>query len=50
MGDLFIAIAGKTHDAHLFLKDVIERDVGAVVVHRELAAELLTLGRRGMSR
>ena len=42
-GDLFVAIAGKTHDAHAFLKEVMERDVAAVVVHRELPAELLSL-------
>ncbi len=40
-GELFIAIKGERFDAHDFLQDVIAREVAAVVVHREPAAELL---------
>ncbi len=45
-GDLFVAIAGKNHDAHGYVKDVIERQVAAVLVHREPAADVLTLAQQ----
>jgi UDP-N-acetylmuramoyl-tripeptide--D-alanyl-D-alanine ligase len=40
-GDLFVAIAGKTHDAHGFLEQVLAKNVAAVMVHRELTPALL---------
>lgn len=40
-GDLFVAIAGKTHDAHGFLEQVLTKNVAAVMVHREPAPQLL---------
>jgi UDP-N-acetylmuramoyl-tripeptide--D-alanyl-D-alanine ligase len=42
-GELFVASAGKTHDAHGFVGAVIERGVAAAIVHRELPAEMLAL-------
>jgi UDP-N-acetylmuramoyl-tripeptide--D-alanyl-D-alanine ligase len=39
---LFIAIEGKKHDAHDYVKDVIERGVAAAIVHREPGAEVLS--------
>jgi UDP-N-acetylmuramoyl-tripeptide--D-alanyl-D-alanine ligase len=40
-GELFVAIAGKTHDAHAYVRDVIDRKVAAVIVHVDPAAEVL---------
>lgn len=40
-GELFIAIAGKTHDAHAFVPEVIERGAAAVIVHQAPAPEVL---------
>src|SRR4051812_49451312 len=40
-GDLFFAIAGERHDAHKFVGEVIEREVAAVVVHKELSPQVL---------
>jgi UDP-N-acetylmuramoyl-tripeptide--D-alanyl-D-alanine ligase len=40
-GDLFVAIAGKTHDAHGFLEQAFAKKVAAVMVHRELSPEVL---------
>ncbi len=40
-GDLFIAIAGKNHDAHDFLVDVVARNVAVILVHKELPAPIL---------
>jgi UDP-N-acetylmuramoyl-tripeptide--D-alanyl-D-alanine ligase len=45
VGDLFIAIKGERFDAHDFVKEVIEREVAAVVVHRELPKDVLTMAR-----
>ncbi len=42
-GELFVAIVGKTHDAHGFVKGVVERGVAAVLVHREVAADVVAL-------
>jgi UDP-N-acetylmuramoyl-tripeptide--D-alanyl-D-alanine ligase len=39
--ELFIAIEGKKHDAHAFVKDVIERGVACVLVHKEQPADVL---------
>ncbi|HEY4328404.1 MAG TPA: UDP-N-acetylmuramoyl-tripeptide--D-alanyl-D-alanine ligase [Phycisphaerae bacterium] len=47
-GDLFIAIKGEWFDAHDFLGGaggVIEREVAAILVHRELPADLLLKAR-----
>ena len=40
-GDLFIAIAGKKHDAHEYLRQVIEARAAAALVHKEPEAELV---------
>jgi UDP-N-acetylmuramoyl-tripeptide--D-alanyl-D-alanine ligase len=49
-GELFIAIKGEKFDAHDFLRDVIDREVACVLVHREPSAELLTYARdKGVS-
>ena len=40
-GELFVAIEGKTHDAHAFVADVVERGVAAMLVHREPAPEVI---------
>jgi UDP-N-acetylmuramoyl-tripeptide--D-alanyl-D-alanine ligase len=45
VGDLFFAIKGEKFDAHEFVKDVIGREVAALVVHRELPVEVLTRAR-----
>ena len=42
-GELFVAIVGKNHDAHRFLEGVIEKGVAAVMVHKEVGAEVLAL-------
>jgi UDP-N-acetylmuramoyl-tripeptide--D-alanyl-D-alanine ligase len=42
-GDLFVAIVGKNHDAHQFLEGAIEKGVAAVMVHKEMGAEVLAL-------
>ncbi len=42
-GELFVAIAGKKHDAHAFLPAVIEAKAAAVLVHKEPAAEVAAL-------
>jgi len=42
-GELFVAIAGKTHDAHAFVRDVIDRKAAAVIVHTEPATEIVAL-------
>jgi len=40
-GEMFIAIEGPKHDAHTYVKDVIERGVAVVLVHKTLAPEVL---------
>ncbi len=40
-GDLFIAIVGRTHDAHQFVGQVIAHHPALVIVHREPAPEIL---------
>jgi UDP-N-acetylmuramoyl-tripeptide--D-alanyl-D-alanine ligase len=42
-GELFVAIVGKNHDAHQFLEGVIEKGVAAVMVHKEVGAEVLAV-------
>jgi UDP-N-acetylmuramoyl-tripeptide--D-alanyl-D-alanine ligase len=44
-GDFFVAIKGERFDAHAFVAAVIEKDVAAVLVHRELPAEILKQAR-----
>jgi UDP-N-acetylmuramoyl-tripeptide--D-alanyl-D-alanine ligase len=40
-GDLFVALAGERHDGHDFLRDVIQKNVAAVMVEtKKLPAEL----------
>ncbi|HUO08651.1 MAG TPA: UDP-N-acetylmuramoyl-tripeptide--D-alanyl-D-alanine ligase [Phycisphaerae bacterium] len=46
-GDLFVAIAGKTHDAHAYVRDVIEKKVAAVIVHAEPSTEVLAAAQGG---
>jgi len=40
-GEMFIAIAGPKHDAHEYVKDVIERGVAVVLVHKSPGPEVL---------
>jgi UDP-N-acetylmuramoyl-tripeptide--D-alanyl-D-alanine ligase len=39
-GDLFVAIVGEVHDGHRFANDVVEKDVGGLVVARDKTAAL----------
>ena len=39
-GQLFFALVGEHHDAHLFLGDVVVRDVAAIIVHKDVAPEI----------
>lgn len=40
-GDLFIAIAGKKHDAHQYVGAVIDKQVAGVLVHQEQPEEII---------
>ncbi len=45
VGDFFIAIKGERFDAHDFVGQVIEKDVAAILVHKEMPAPVLTRAR-----
>lgn len=45
-GDLFVAIAGRNHDAHAYLPQVIEAHVAAALVHKDPPAEVVALARK----
>ncbi len=40
-GDLFIAIAGKKHDAHVFVPQVIDAKAAAIMVHQDPSPEIV---------
>lgn len=40
-GDLFIAIVGPNHDAHVYVEEVIDKGAAAVLVHKEQASPVL---------
>src|SRR5690242_16422862 len=40
-GELFVAIEGPNHDAHRFLRDVIDKGVAVVLVHKEQPQDVI---------
>jgi UDP-N-acetylmuramoyl-tripeptide--D-alanyl-D-alanine ligase len=40
-GDLFVAIAGATHDAHTFVPEVIAKGAAVILVHKEQPQEVI---------
>ena len=44
-GDFFVAIKGERFDAHDFVPAVVEKEVAAILIHKELPADLLTRAR-----
>jgi UDP-N-acetylmuramoyl-tripeptide--D-alanyl-D-alanine ligase len=45
-GDLFVAIAGATHDAHKFVPEVIAKGAAVILVHKEQPQEVIYAAQR----